>query len=94
MEKRPDGSNADQWNLCLEDWTDKSGGHPYVAVQIAEAIDDAERRGALLNPPQVFMYSDNHGICIGGRFHGWIMWKHPDGQFVTVRKLEGQKLCK
>lgn len=28
------------------------------------------------------------GICIGGRFDGWLMKKHPDGQWVSVRKLE------
>ena len=24
----------------------------------------------------------------GGRFHGWLFYRHPDGQFVTERKLE------
>lgn len=23
-----------------------------------------------------------------GRFHGWLFRKHPDGQYVSVRKLE------
>lgn len=31
--------------------------------------------------------SDDHGVCIGGRFNGWLMWLHPDGQWVSVRKL-------
>lgn len=24
----------------------------------------------------------------GGPWHGWLFWKHPDGQFVSERKLE------
>lgn len=24
----------------------------------------------------------------GGRFHGWLFRRHPDGQFVSVRKLQ------
>ena len=27
------------------------------------------------------------GICIGGRFDGWLMWQHPDGQWVSREKL-------
>ena len=28
------------------------------------------------------------GVKVGGRFDGWLMRKHPDGQWVSVRKLE------
>lgn len=41
--QRPLGSNADEWHLFVEENKDSS---TYLAVQIAEAIDDAERRGA------------------------------------------------
>jgi len=27
------------------------------------------------------------GVSSGGRFDGWLMRKHPDGQWVSVRKL-------
>ena len=37
------GSNADEWNLFVDENKDNSA---YLAVQIAEAIDEAERRGA------------------------------------------------
>jgi hypothetical protein len=40
---RPAGSNADEWNLFLEEVIGRSNS--YLAVQIAEAIDDAVRRG-------------------------------------------------
>ena len=30
-----------------------------------------------------------YAACLdGGRFNGWLMWKHPDGQWVSKRKLE------
>lgn len=30
-----------------------------------------------------------YAACMdGGHFHGWLMWKHPDGQWVSKRKLE------
>lgn len=41
--QRPLGSNADEWNLFVDESKDNSA---YLAVQIAEAIDEAERRGA------------------------------------------------
>ena len=28
------------------------------------------------------------GVKVGGRFDGWLVRKHPDGQWVSVRKLE------
>lgn len=31
---------------------------------------------------------DHHmGVKVGGRFDGWLMRRHPDGEWVTVRKL-------
>lgn len=40
--QRPLGSNADEWHMFLSENADAM---PYLAVQIAEAIEDAERRG-------------------------------------------------
>lgn len=40
--QRPLGSNADEWHLFLDENKDAL---PYLAVQIAEAIEQAERRG-------------------------------------------------
>ena len=28
-----------------------------------------------------------HGVVMSGRFTGWLVWRHPDGQWVTVKKL-------
>lgn len=40
--QRPLGSNADEWHLFLDENKDAL---PYLAVQIAEAIELAEHRG-------------------------------------------------
>lgn len=29
-----------------------------------------------------------YGVCVGGRYDGWLMWQHPDGQWVTKANLE------
>lgn len=85
---RPTGNNADEWCLWLEEHA--GHGNAYKAVQIAEALDASEARSRLLDRMQttrILITSEDHGVCIGGRFDGWLMWKHPDGQWVSVRKL-------
>ena len=39
---------------------------------------------------ELFHIDDNTAVQCnpGGRFHGWLLRRHPDGQWVTVRKLE------
>ena len=39
---------------------------------------------------ELFELPDGTAICCnpGGRFHGWLFARHPDGQYVSVRKLE------
>lgn len=32
--------------------------------------------------------SENEGVCLDGRWKGWLFRKHPDGQWVSVRKLD------
>jgi hypothetical protein len=41
---------------------------------------------------EMFVISDGEGVCCnpGGRFHGWLFRRHPDGQWVSVRKLEAE----
>lgn len=86
--ERPSDSNADAWAVWLEEHADSSTA--FKAVQIATALDVSEHRSRLLDrlqAPRVIWISEDHGVCVGGRFDGWLMWKHPDGQWVTVRKL-------
>lgn len=32
--------------------------------------------------------SANEGVCLDGRWKGWLFRRHADGQWVSVRKLE------
>jgi hypothetical protein len=47
--RRPRGANADEWHLFLCGYLDNRASFPrgltYVAVEIAEAIEAAEKRG-------------------------------------------------
>ena len=38
---------------------------------------------------QIFALSTGFAVCCnpGGRLHGWLLRKHPDGQWVSVEKL-------
>lgn len=93
--ERPTDNNADAWHVWLEEHGDSSNA--YKAVQIATALDISEERSRLLDrmqAPRVIFTSEDHGVCVGGRFDGWLMWKHPDGQWVTVRKLVQERLQK
>jgi hypothetical protein len=39
---------------------------------------------------ELFELPDGTAVCCnpGGRWHGWLFVRHPDGQFVSARKLE------
>jgi len=84
--RRPSGSNADEWRLFLSEHLDNrrvNDGLTYIAVQIAEAIDATRCKQEL--------FDVGGGLAVGfnpnGRFHGWFFRQHPDGQYVSVRKL-------
>lgn len=37
----------------------------------------------------LLQHSPNKAVDLsGGRFHGWLFYQHPDGQYVTERKLK------
>ena len=40
--------------------------------------------------PRIVILGGGKGVCIGGRFDGWLMRKHPDGQWVSEAKLESE----
>lgn len=50
--RRPHGSNADEWHLFLSEHLDNransSSALSFIAVQIAEALDEAQERGRQL----------------------------------------------
>jgi hypothetical protein len=85
---RPTTNSADGWMCWLAE--NRDCGNDYLAVQIAEAMDDLAAASAFLDRMQavrVLLTDETHGVCVGGRYDGWLMWKHPDGQWVTMRKL-------
>jgi hypothetical protein len=47
-----------------------------------QACEDARPK------PRIALLGGGKGVCIGGRFDGWLMRKHPDGQWVSEIKLE------
>lgn len=88
--ERPKGASADEW--CA--WFfDKAGyGAQFLGVQVAEALDEHIERSALLDRMQAVRFiklrDGEHAVCVGGRFDGWLMHRHPDGQWVSVTRLE------
>lgn len=32
--------------------------------------------------------TEYEGVCLDGKWKGWLFRKHPDGQWVSVKKLE------
>lgn len=37
---------------------------------------------------KILVLGDGTGVKVGGKFHGWLMRQHPDGHWVSVRKLD------
>ncbi|AZV00370.1 hypothetical protein pthi1_p05 [Paracoccus phage vB_PthS_Pthi1] len=37
---------------------------------------------------------DGYGVCVGGRYDGWLMWQHPDGQWLSKSKLDADDPAK
>jgi hypothetical protein len=67
--KRPTGNNADEWHVFL---TEYPNALPFYAVQIAEAIDDAERNAleraiARMGWPEIHAFrseiAKGQGVC-------------------------------
>ena len=88
---RPTSNNADEWMMWFFEYAGY-GAH-FLGVQIAEAIDDHVARTEFLDRAQTvrMMRTDaDHAVCVGGEWDGWLMWKHPDGQWVSVRKLDAE----
>ena len=69
------------------DWTAAVGAeHVYRALVREGFVGGLEQKAK----PMVFLLKEGEGVLFDpqGKFHGWIMRKHPDGLWVSVRKLE------
>ena len=31
--------------------------------------------------------NSDYGVCVGGKWDVWLMWRHPDGMWVSKEKL-------
>ena len=40
------------------------------------------------NKPMIYILAPGEGVCVGGRFHGWLMRRHQSGEWVSVRELQ------
>lgn len=86
-----------QFDWCAHfEGEEEAGGYGYGATE-AEAIQDFignrdESVGAfpIEAKPMVFLLSADEGVLFDpqDKFHGWIMRRHPDGMWVSVRKLD------
>lgn len=37
-------------------------------------------------------WDGKNAVCVEGRFYGWAFYKHPDGQWVTIRKASDDEI--
>lgn len=65
----------------LPEWMTKPA--PPAPVEATEAVPFPTQ-------PMIFLLTENEGVLFDpqGKFHGWVMKRHPDGLWVSVRKLE------
>lgn len=66
----------------------RSNGYGNLAdmlLALRAALDAAEAREKRAVEAVIYTVHDrgNVGICIGGRWHGWTMIRHPDGHWVS-----------
>jgi hypothetical protein len=73
----PNGVESGNWQTKPADDTCE-----YVRALPAAPAEDV-RAGARIIP----MHTESmYGVCIGGRWDGWVMVKHPDGYWVSHHK--------
>ena len=41
--------------------------------------------------PRMLVIDAMHAVCVGGRWDGWKFYKHPDGQWVSLEKLNEER---
>lgn len=79
-----------------DDWVRIPDVHrnlPLYAAPQAPAVQ-ADMRDAELPAGFILVQKNpSKAVCLdGGRFHGWLMWKHPDGQWVSECKLKSWEI--
>lgn len=57
-----------------------------LACRAAKVL--AATGGATIQNPQIALISDTQGVCLEGKWRGWLFHKHHDGNWVSQRKLD------
>ncbi|MBV8661482.1 MAG: hypothetical protein JO107_00135, partial [Hyphomicrobiales bacterium] len=73
-------------NLSKAMWDDAEDENDALRAELARA----QESNALLDRMQTtrfLLLDDKIAVCVGGRWDGWKMWRHPDGQWVSGEKL-------
>ncbi len=65
------------------------GGSGRGGYGVADVVLEPPRK----RPARVLMINDTMGVLVGDhRYEGWLVHRHPDGPWVTMRKLEAVDL--
>lgn len=64
------------------EWSERKGVDEVLRIIRAARAGSAKAQMLLLPDPM-----KRYAICIGGRWHGWLFHRHPDGQWVSKFKL-------
>lgn len=83
------GGYARPSNLCPMDAKERQTGAEYLlAAEHERLMAERDAEIARLREARILVLPNGHtGVCVGGRFNGWLMCRHPDGQWVSVVKL-------
>ena len=80
------------WRLWTSDDADDPTvvAVPYIiAAEHERLMAGRDAEIARLREARILVLPNGHtGVCVGGRFNGWLMHRHPDGQWVSVVKLQ------
>lgn len=80
--------------MAMENFIGKESVAHTCDVDLLATVDAAiargESRGAVKPEPEMFEIGGGLFLCCapGSRWHGWRFRRHPDGQYVSVRKSE------
>jgi hypothetical protein len=67
-------------------------GKQEVREAVDALLDLSEQQRGKIDEPYLVLLSDGQAVCIGGKWNGWKFWKHPDGRWVSIKKLPQEAL--
>ena len=76
---------------CIEDWSKANDQICRLTAEL-DAMRDALKPLTVQDAARVLLISPDRGVCVGGRWDGWLMIRHPDGHWVSQHKLDAVDL--